>query len=425
MSIDNNHIKSILNIKDDNITFEENFYSKKRIKYVETHIYEGKLSYTPKGCPKCGILNSNQIVKYGFKSSRIKLQKISDFPTLLILKKQRFLCKCCNSTFIAKTNLVSNHCFISNNVKKKISSDIIDTVSFKYIARINNVSISTVTRVFKQSLDHFQPNYNYLPESMCFDEFKSVKSVDSAMSFIFCDAQTSKIIDILPDRKLSELRKYFSRYSRKARYSVKSIVCDMYKPYMVLAKELFPNAKIIIDKFHVVQNFNRAFNITRVQVMKKFKTDSHEYRTLKRYWKLLLKPKYNLNSTEFRPRYCFKQWVSERCIVDHMLSMDEGLKSSYELLQDIHMSIKLTDSTRFDYILNKNILNSAISEKMRVAIKTGIENIEFIENMMTTNLTNARIEGIINKIKMIKRVSFGFRKFSHLKLKIQFSFYLI
>ena len=89
------------------------------------------------------------------------------------------------------------------------------------------------------------------------------------------------------------------------------------------------------------------------------------------------------------------------------------------------MAIKLTYSTRFDYILHKNILNSAISEKMQVAIKTGIENIEFIENMMTTNLTNARIEGIINKIKMIKRVSFGFRKFSHLKLKIQFSFYLI
>lgn len=260
---------------------------------------------------------------------------------------------------------------------------------------------------------------------MCFDEFKSVKSVDSAMSFIFCDAQTSKIIDILPDRKLPELRKYFSRYSMEARFSVKYIVCDMYVPYIILAKELFPNAKIITDKFHVVQNYNRAFNITRVQVMKKFKTDSHEYRTLKRYWKLLLKPEYNLDSTKFRKRHCFKKWVSERCIVEHILDMDEGLKASYEVLQDIQLAIRLKDSISFSQILQKNILNPKISEKLRISIKTGIENIEFIGNMMSTNLTNARIEGIINKIKMIKRVSFGFRKFSHLKLKIQFSFYLI
>lgn len=428
MSIDNNHIRSILNIKDENITFSENFYSKKKINYVETHIYRATLTYHPTGCPKCGVVNNNNnnnIIKWGFKSSKIKLQKICDLPTLLLLRKQRFYCKECESSFIAETNLLSKHCSISNNVKNKISSDIVDTISFKYVARLNNVSINTVTRVFKKSLDYFKPNYDTLPKSLCFDEFKSVKSVDSAMSFIFCDASNSKIIDILPDRRLAELKKYFSRYCSEARSSVEYIVCDMYQPYITLAKELFPKAKIVFDKFHVVQNFNRAFNITRVQTMKKFKTDSREYKIMKKYWKLLLIPKTDLNSTKFAPHYHFKNWISQRGIVEHILDLDEELKANYEAIQDIRLSIKLKNFNLFETLQMEYKDNELLSEKVKTAIQTGIDNLEYIENMMNTKLTNGRLEGIINKIKMIKRVSFGFRKFTHLKLKILFCFYLV
>lgn len=47
---------------------------------------------------------------------------------------------------------------------------------------------------------------------------------------------------------------------------------DIYQPYIVLIQELFPNAKIIIDRFHIVQSLNRALNIVRVTVMNSFKT---------------------------------------------------------------------------------------------------------------------------------------------------------
>ena len=40
----------------------------------------------------------------------------------------------------------------------------------------------------------------------------------------------------------------------------------MYEPYMSLIKQLFP-AKIIIDRFHIVQSLNRALNMSRVHVM--------------------------------------------------------------------------------------------------------------------------------------------------------------
>lgn len=128
-----------------------------------------------------------------------------------------------------------------------------------------------------------------MPEHLSLDEFKSVKSVDSAMSFIFIDATNSSLIDIFTDRRLFKLESYFRTFSKKARNSVKSIICDMYSPYISLANNLFPKSKIIINPFHIIQNFNRTFNITRVKIMKKFNTDSHKYKVLKKRLETSLK----------------------------------------------------------------------------------------------------------------------------------------
>ena len=69
------------------------------------------------------------------------------------------------------------------------------------------------------------------------------------MSFIFCDADTKQIIDIVEDRRLSSLQAYFKRYTEETRSRVKHIVIDMYAPYISLIKELFPHAKLFLINF--------------------------------------------------------------------------------------------------------------------------------------------------------------------------------
>lgn len=65
----------------------------------------------------------------------------------------------------------------------------------------------------------------------------------------------------------------------------------MYEPYISLIKTTFPNAKIIIDRFHIVQALNRALNIARVAAMNAIRyTNNPDYNKCKRYWKLVLKP---------------------------------------------------------------------------------------------------------------------------------------
>lgn len=112
---------------------------------------------------------------------------------------------------------------------------------------------------------------NYLPEVLSFDEFKSVKDADSAMSFHMCNGETGQTIDVVEDRKLLSLLKYFGYYSFKARKSVKFIIIDMYSPYVSLIQKMFPNAQIIIDTFHLTQLISRSLNKTRIRTMEKTK----------------------------------------------------------------------------------------------------------------------------------------------------------
>ena len=65
-------------------------------------------------------MNPFNIIIYGSKTCKIKRPSISNIPTILFLKKQRFLCKECGSTFSAKTHIVRKFSNISNDVKERL-----------------------------------------------------------------------------------------------------------------------------------------------------------------------------------------------------------------------------------------------------------------------------------------------------------------
>ena len=99
------------------------------------------------------------------------------------------------------------------------------------------------------------------------DEFRSHASIVDKMSFICADGETGKLIDILPTRKLSRLTHYFSRCANPE--AVEYLVTDMNAAYFQLTKRVLPNAKVVIDCFHIIKHLNQAFNDFRVQEMKR------------------------------------------------------------------------------------------------------------------------------------------------------------
>lgn len=403
----------MLELKDNNIKFYNNFYYKEKIKNVVHKIFEGYLSYKPLCCNKCGVLFDDKFEKHGFIVSNIKIPDVSGFKSILRLHKQRYLCKHCGKAFTLKTNICDFGCFISNNTKHKIAVDLMEKRSEKDIAKANNVSPNTVERVMDSYYETIKIYKNFLPKVLSFDEFKSVKSADGAMSFHLCNGESGQTIDIVEDRRLYSLLKYFARYSHKARASVKFIVIDMYSPYISLIKAMFPNAKIIIDKFHLAQLISRALNKTRIKVMN---LDKQNYNKLKRYWRLFLKDRNELDFSKWQKFTCFPNLITERDIVDYMLSQNVELKETYSIYQCLLSAFKEKDFDAFINILNTE--HHLISSYMKTSLNTLKEFKDNIFNTFNNPYHNGFIEGNNNFIKVIKRIAFGFRSFRRFKARI-------
>ncbi|ANZ95589.1 hypothetical protein BFC19_09485 [Brochothrix thermosphacta] len=164
-----------------------------------------------------------------------------------------------------------------------------------------------------------------------------MKSADSEMNFIFTDAKKHEIIDILPTRRLHHLRDYFLSYSYEARASVKTVVVDMNVPYASLIRDVFPKARTIIDRFHLVQLVMRSLNQTRIKLMNHYNTNRPEdkkiYHKLKAYWKLLLKNKTDLSDADYRYHRLFKGPKSSMGIIDYFMTLDVEFKETYKLAQ--------------------------------------------------------------------------------------------
>lgn len=408
-----NYITEILELKDNNIIFYENCYFKEKIKGVYHKIFEGYLTYQPKCCDKCGVAFDNLFEKHGFITSDIKIPNVSGYNSILRLHKQRYLCKHCHKAFTLKTSIVDYGCYISKNTKWKIANDLREKRSEKDIARANNVSPNTVERVMDSYYESVKIYKNYLPSVLSFDEFKSVKSADGAMSFHLCNGETGKTIDIVEDRKLDSLIKYFSRYSHKARSNVKYITIDMYSPYISLIKKLFPNASIVIDKFHLIQLISRSLNKTRIRLMK---YDKKNYNKLKRYWKLILKDYNDLNNDKWRRFTCFPNLMTEVDVVNYLINLNSEFKETYLIYQDLLYAFKNNDKVKLELALSNSY--SHISDYMLTSIKTIKEFKNYIFNTFENHYHNGFIEGNNNFIKVIKRIAFGFRSFRRFKARI-------
>ena len=263
----------------------------------------------------------------------------------------------------------------------------------------------------------FKVNKEHLPEAICIDEFKSIKNIDDAMSFVFADYQNKSIIDIVEDRRFHSLKEYFSRFSLEARNNVKYICMDTYTPYISLVNSIFSNAKIVLDKFHIVNLVNRAFNQTRISIMNSIQDDSLK-RKLKLFWKSLLKYYPKLCQANY---YCqsFKRKLSSKDKVDYLLEKIPELELNFNIYQDIIQAIRHNNFKRFENIVEKYLgTKEKISKKMIIALKTLKKHMKYIENMFESNITNGLIEGLNNKIKSIKRTAFGYSNFSNFKKRI-------
>ncbi len=394
-------ITNLQGIKDPNITI---------LDYVDAGTYKevfAKLDYPAPKCHSC----HGQMAKYDLqKESKIPYLECAGYKTLIRLRKRRFRCQNCRKIAVTETSLVKKNHQIPAIVNHKIAQKLIEKLSMTTIAESLAVSTSTVIRKLKEFL--FKTDLNCLPTNMSWDEYSFKKG---KMSFIAQDFDSLTILAILDGRTQATIRNHFLRYSRQVRNRVKVITMDMFSPYYDIAKKLFPNAKIVLDRFHIVQHLSRAMNRLRVQIMNQFDRKSREYRALKRYWKLIQQDSRKLSDKRFY-RPMFRMHLTNKEILEKLLSYSDELRQHYELYQLLLFHFQEKNSDHFFDLIEQEI--AIVNPIFQTVFKTFLKDKDKVLNAMELPYSNAKLEATNNLIKVIKRNAFGFRNFENFKLRI-------
>ena len=189
----------------------------------------------------------------------------------------------------------------------------------------------------------------------------------------------------------------------------------MFSPYYDIARQLFPSAKIVLDRFHIVQHLGRAMNRLRIQIMNQLDRKSHEYKALKRYWKLIQQDSRKLSHKRFY-HPTFRMHLTNKEILEKLLSYSQELREHYELYQLLLFHFQEKQAEHFFGLIEDTI--SSVNPIFQTVFKTFLKERDKIINALELPYSNAKLEATNNLIKVIKRNAFGFRNFDNFKTRI-------
>ena len=190
---------------------------------------------------------------------------------------------------------------------------------------------------------------------------------------------------------------------------------DMSGAYIPLAKRLFPNAKIVLDRFHIIQHLSRAFLKTRISIMNQFDKKSLPYRPLKNHWRLFQKDSRKLSLNSFYSQ-TFRQTLVPHEIIEKTLGLSEELADYYTLYQLLLFYFQEKRVDEFFELIQENL--NVVNHYFQTVFRTFLRHKQYIKNALETDYSNAKLKATNKLIKDIKRLGFGFRNFINFKKRV-------
>lgn len=376
-------------------------------------------------CTNCNNFTSS--VHGKLKPIRSKYLNSCESQVDLIIYKKRYHCYKCGKIFTEQITLNTENGNISNKVKIQIRRDLSNyNFSLKYIAEKNRVSITTVINELLEISEGIEDYVVNLPRVISFDEFKADTN-EGKYAFILNDPIHKKVLDILPNRKKEYLIQYFLNI--KNRHSVEFVISDMYEPYLIVTRTMFPKAKYVVDRFHYITYIMDALDNIRIRLQKTYGENSKEYKLLKNKKNVSLLRKYGneiswwIETKRYKNGHMINILPGE--VLKELLSISDDLKKGYILKEEFldiinHSSIENVDEHLTHWIskcIKENILEFVEAAGTISRWKEYIVN-SFIDERYSNGFT----EGINNKIKVIKRIGFGYKNFKMFRARILYIF---
>lgn len=178
------------------------------------------------------------------------------------------------------------------------------------------------------------------------------------------------------------------------RAKVKEVSVDMWGGFKKVITEVFPNAVIVSDRFHVMKLVNQALNKIRLAL---------ELKGLKNRC-LLLKNGADLNESE---KVELAQLLSNSAVLRIAYELKEEFREIYETSTTVEMGLRKMKK----WLSYAEIVLGKVAQTIR-------NHLEHICNYFISRTTSGVMEGINNKIKLILRQGYGFSNFDHLREKL-------
>lgn len=334
---------------------------------------------------------------------------ILDAQTFLIVHRRRLLCSHCGPV-LERLPWLAKYARVTTRLAASVAK-LCDFVAIKHVAAYMGLSWDQVKEIDKRSLKDRVGTVDLSKlEVIGMDEFALHKGHRYAT--VIVEPNRKEVLWIGKGRSRESIRPFFKLLGEEGCKRLKAVVMDMNASYEEEIKEHSPQAKIVYDLFHVVAKFGReVIDRVRVDEANRLRDDKKARKVVKTARWLLLRNSRNVKGEDMLR-------------LQELLEANRNLFTVYLLKEDLKQLWRfrcLEEAEMFWDQWSRRALESGI--KPLVLFTQRLQNyLKGILNHCLWPLHTGILEGINNKIKVIKRMAYGFRDHDYFFLKIRAAF---
>jgi transposase len=287
---------------------------------------------------------------------------------------------------------------------------LVKQMTIKAVAQHLRVGWDLVKEILKGSLERKARRRSWRKvRRIAIDEIAIRKGHDY-MTVVY-DLDTGQVLYGAEGKGKKSLEPFFRRL-RRARAKLEAVAMDMSEAYVKAVEEYWPRPVAIVhDHYHLVANMNEV--ITNVRRLEQNRLAGEDKLTLKgsRYLLLYARERLEKEKPEKIPR------------LEALLAANETLHKVYLLKEDLRLFFwgqESKDQAR-TFIKNWVAQAKALNVKPLTTFAETVESrIEHIISWYDHPITTGPLEGINNKIKVLKRVAYGYRDIEFFVLRLLF-----
>lgn len=335
---------------------------------------------------------------------------ILDAQTHLLVHRRRVLCPRCGPK-LQELSWLGRYDRVTVRLAQSVAQ-LCAVLPVKHVAQFFDLNRKTVKNIDKQHLlDRLGPPDLSGVEVIAMDEFAIQKGHRYATSVV--NPYTKQVLWVGRGRDRQGIRPFFELLGKDRCSKLRAVVMDMNGSYIEEVKAHCPQAEIVYDLFHVVAKYGReVIGRVRVDEANRLRQDKKTRKVIKGARWLLLRNRENITRDEDRVR------------LKELLKANRPLMTVYVLKDDLKelWSYRYAGAAmRFWKGWYSRAIRSRIEPLKKFARRLKL----YLSGILAHcrwPLHTSLLEGINNKIKVIKRMAYGFRDDEYFFLKIRAAF---